>query len=88
MAPIALGAFVVVCGVVLFSVYLESGKERVIPPGYVWSEEHQHMHRVGTGHLAIPDDAVWVPEHGHFHDSDGNPIGSATPTPDSPPTPN
>jgi len=91
MPTILVGAFVVIAGIVLALSYLDLGKERVVPPGYVWSEEHGHLHAINGaegGHLAIPEDAVWDPDHGHFHDANGNPVGSATPTPESPPTTN
>lgn len=89
MPTILVVTFLVIGGIVLASVYMDIGAERVIPPGYTWSEEHGHLHANDSAqHLAIPDDAVWDPAHGHFHDKNGNPVGGATPTPESPPVPN
>ncbi len=82
---IALVAFLVMSGFVVASVIRDAGRERVVPPGYVWNEEHGHLHKTGAGEQsAVPADAVWSAEHGHFHDAAGNPIGGNAPAEPAP----
>ena len=77
-AMVSVSVFAVIALLVLVSVLRDSNAEREIPPGYVWSEEHGHLHRVtaeGPVPATLPPaGSVWSEEHEHYHGPDGRAI--------------
>ena len=81
LATIGVAAFILITGFVVAEVIRGARSERVIPEGYVWSEEHGHLHRTdGGGEAAAlpgalpPEGSVWSEEHNHYHGPDGTAI--------------
>ena len=80
IATIGASAFIVITGAVVTGVIRSSRSEPEVPPGYVWSEEHGHLHRDGgTEAEAVPGafppaGSEWSEEHGHYHGPDGRGI--------------
>ncbi|NIR58873.1 MAG: hypothetical protein GWO02_04805 [Gammaproteobacteria bacterium] len=78
LGTIGVAAFILITGFVIAEVIRGAKSEQVVPEGYVWSEEHGHLHRVegGAGGDGIepPAGATWSDEHGHYHGPDGRAI--------------
>jgi hypothetical protein len=79
LATLSVCLFIVITGVVVASVIRDVKSGPTIPDGFVWNEEHGHLHREGGDPHAAPGalppvGSDWSDEHQHYHGPDGRQI--------------